>query len=440
MIKPSNNITLESLRQLWYTIVGDKTFFSLESRVFHAVSVAGFFAAILNGFVIAVMGMYLWALLMFVVSLVILLTYYVSRFKRQLYLGIVIVGVSSNLTTASTYFLTGGSNGVALLWFILIMFVITVVIPRKQFWIWIPPNFLIVIALLIAEYYHPDWVKPMYVSEKTRLIDIGQTMFEVVALFCLIIIYLKTNYKSEKSLAKERQEELEETNEAKSKLFSILAHDLKAPLASIENYLELLGQISMSAEEKSAIEKDLLRSTRQTSELLQNILSWSKDQMNGVAVHLKQIYIQNTLDNTIRIQQNLAEDKCISFMYDIHPDQQVIADPNMLQLVIRNLLNNAVKFTPAGGQIKLSCFNSADQCILVIADNGIGINQDAGDIFSLKSNGTYGTNNEKGVGLGLSLTKTYVELQGGKLWFESEPGKGSTFYVGLAPTHSACLA
>lgn len=372
--------------------------------------------------------------------MVMLVTYYFSRFKRQLYSGIVIIGVSSNLAAASTYFLTGGSNGVTLMWFILIMFVITVVIPRRQFWIFVPPNFLMVIALLIAEYHHPEWVKPMYASERNRLIDLGQTMFEVVALFCLIVIYLKTNYKREKSLAKERQEQLEETNEAKNKLFSIVAHDLKAPLAAIENYLELLGQISLSPEEKGTIEKDLLRSTRQTSELLQNILSWSKDQMNGVAVHLQQIFVQQTLDNTIRVQQNLATDKCISFIHDISPDLQVIADPNMLQLVIRNLLNNAVKFTPAGGQIKLSCMNNEDQCILVIQDNGIGISSGEDDIFSFKSNGTYGTNNEKGVGLGLSLTKTYVELQGGELWFESEPGKGTTFYVGLAPAHSACLA
>jgi len=437
---PSKIVTTESLRQLWYTVIGEKTFFSLESRVFHAVSIAGFLAAILNGLIIAIMDMYLWALLMFAVSLVMLLTYYVSRFKRKLYLGIVIIGLGSNLAAGSTYFLSGGSNGVTLLWFILIMFVITVVVPRKQFWIWVPPNFVMVIGLLIAEYYHPEWIKPMYASERNRLIDLGQTMFEVVALFCLIVIYLKTNYKREKSLAKERQEQLEETNEAKNKLFSIVAHDLKAPLASIENYLELLGQISLSPEEKGSIEKDLLRSTRQTSELLQNILSWSKDQMNGVAVHLQQIFVQQTLDNTIRVQQNLASDKCILFVHEIDAELQVIADPNMLQLVIRNLLNNAVKFTPAGGEIKLSCMNDEDQCVLVIQDNGIGINQNEADIFSLKSNGTYGTNNEKGVGLGLSLTKTYVELQGGKLWFESEPGKGTTFYVSLAPSHSTCFA
>lgn len=430
---PLNIINKEFFRQLWYSIIGDTTSFSLESRVFHAVSIAGFCAALLNAIVDAFMGMYIWSLLMVGISMLSLLTYYISRFQRQLYTGIVVLGLSSNIAAGSTYFLSGGSNGATLIWMILVMFIIIVVVPRKQFWIWIPLNFTLVIVLLVMEYHHPEWIKDIYATEKNRLIDLAQTMFEVIALFCLIVIYLKTNYKREKRLAKVRQQQLEEINEAKNKLFSIVAHDLKAPLASIQNYLELLGQISLNPQEKASIEKDLLASTRQTSELLQNILSWSKDQMNGVAVHLKQIYLLPVLENTIQVQHNLAKEKGIKFTYSLAADLQVIADPNMLQLVVRNLLNNAVKFTPTGGEISLSCKLTDDECLLIVSDNGIGITLSETEIFSLKSNGTYGTNNEKGIGLGLSLTKTYVELQDGRIWFDSEQEKGTIFYVSLAP-------
>jgi two-component system sensor histidine kinase/response regulator len=104
----------------------------------------------------------------------------------------------------------------------------------------------------------------------------------------------------------------------------------------------------------------------------------------------------------------------------------------MLQLIVRNLLNNAIKFSSVNGKIDVAITEQGKSCLIAIRDNGIGISASKKEnIFSLKSKATYGTNNEKGVGLGLKLAKTYVELQNGRIWFESAEGKGTTFYVEL---------
>ncbi|SDM22065.1 Histidine kinase-, DNA gyrase B-, and HSP90-like ATPase [Daejeonella rubra] len=110
----------------------------------------------------------------------------------------------------------------------------------------------------------------------------------------------------------------------------------------------------------------------------------------------------------------------------------VLADKDMLQLVIRNLLNNAVKFTAVGGKISIRSTVENNNCIITVTDNGRGIPYDMqADLFSMKVKSTYGTRNEKGVGLGLALCKEFAEIQNGKIWFESVPGKGTTFYISM---------
>ncbi|MGF1924521.1 MAG: sensor histidine kinase, partial [Bacteroidia bacterium] len=218
----------------------------------------------------------------------------------------------------------------------------------------------------------------------------------------------------------------------KNKLFSIVAHDLRAPLASIENYLSVLSKVDLSAEEKKTIEQSLLSSTKQTSEMLQNLLYWSKDQMLGISANLNAINLLDTLNHTIALQQTIALEKNIDLQHSIDPNLKVVADPDMLQLIVRNLLNNAVKFSLPGGEIRLMADLEVDQCVIKISDNGIGINVGEGkDIFSVKHRGNYGTQKEKGVGLGLVLAKNYIELQRGQIWYQNNPNGGTTFFISL---------
>ena len=188
----------------------------------------------------------------------------------------------------------------------------------------------------------------------------------------------------------------------------------------------------IDAIQKQMVEAELLLLTKNTSDMLSNLLSWSKSQMDGVVVTFSIINISESLRNTLDVQKLIANKKGVNLEYEINEAVNITGDKDMLQLVVRNLVNNAVKFTPAGGYVKIQSNITGADCRLVIKDNGIGISaEQQKELFTLKSKPTYGTMNEKGVGLGLLLCKEFIELQNGRIWFISSPGLGTTFYISL---------
>jgi two-component system sensor histidine kinase/response regulator len=428
---------LNLLQKKWSALIGDELLYSMECRIFNAVSIFAAIVASLNAIINFAIGLDLYGYLMLPLISVLLSGYYLSRYKNKLNIAIGIFAISFNLLCGGTYFAADGSNGVNMFTFVIIIFILSTITSKKQFWIWIPLNIFFLAILLTVEYLHPELVKTIYVDQRHKLLDTAQTFFEVIILISIITIYMKKNYNREKELAEKSLLALENSNQTKNKLFSIISHDLKSPLSSIESYLSLLNEMNITNEDKMQIERQLLSSTRQTSEMLQNILSWAMDQMDEIKVNLSSIFIYETLKHTVNLQKSIAQEKGIKLDFLADEDFMVIADPDMLQLIVRNLLNNAIKFTLPGGTVVLSIANQNGKCILSVKDDGIGIAKDEQSlIFSLNSNVTFGTNNEKGVGLGLKLTKTYVKLQNGKIWMESELNKGSNFFVSLDLSNS----
>lgn len=164
--------------------------------------------------------------------------------------------------------------------------------------------------------------------------------------------------------------------------------------------------------------------------MLTNLLTWSKMQMDGRGVRLSPVHVYEVVQRVLAIQQILADKKHVTLTSKIDPAVYVMADNNMLELIIRNLVNNAIKFTPNKGQVTISLLVKEGICQLMVTDNGIGIDSShKEEIFSLKTQSTFGTNNEKGIGLGLVLCKELQSLQHGDLWFESVLGKGTTFFA-----------
>lgn len=170
--------------------------------------------------------------------------------------------------------------------------------------------------------------------------------------------------------------------------------------------------------------------------MMTNLLSWSKSQLEGVQVNLHPVNIQRLLKDMLKVEGSIANDKGVELEYSIDDDIYVMADPNMLLLVIRNLISNAIKFTPAGGMIEV-VVEVGEGCLITITDSGKGIDEiDQEFVFSLKAKSTFGTNNEKGVGLGLILCKEFIELLGGTISFVSIPGEGTSFVVGIPVVQS----
>lgn len=229
-----------------------------------------------------------------------------------------------------------------------------------------------------------------------------------------------------------KQKELAESNAVKDKLISIIAHDIKSPLNSLKGFLFLLDSKSLSVEEQNALQKSLGDHFNHTSELIDNVLQWARSQMNGITMVKELIDIKPMSEKVVGLMQAQAMKKEIVIENRIQY-YKAYADPNMVELVFRNLMANAIKFTGQNGTITLSSRVDNDLATFCIEDNGVGISKDSiPRLFRLdKTFTTLGTEKEKGSGLGLSLCKDFIERNGGNLWLESEVGLGSKFYFTL---------
>lgn len=262
----------------------------------------------------------------------------------------------------------------------------------------------------------------------------------------LILIYLKRNnsikYMQElenknvkielqNKAFQEQTEHLENVNNVKDKLFSIISHDLKDSLSSINGFIELLRDGSLSREEFDDLVPELSENASNASLLLFNLLNWSKSQMHSLDAKPTLFDVQEIFEDKIKLIEQRLNNKGIDLI-DHSLRDFIYADRSMFEIVIQNLLANAVKFCKEGDAITIANHISNGSCIISIADTGIGISEEnINKLFKNDSFTTAGTNNEKGTGLGLSICKELVELNNGKIWVESKLNVGSTFYVQL---------
>ena len=241
-------------------------------------------------------------------------------------------------------------------------------------------------------------------------------------------------FESESNL-KATNQNLETTIKEKDKLFSIIAHDLKSPFSSILNMLKLLDDEGNGF--KDAEKRDYLKMLRNSSEniykLLENLLEWSLIQRGLVTFHTENILLNKVLETIINAMYMQLKQKEIILINKVRDNLPMAVDANMVNTIVRNLLSNAVKFTARGGTITIDSETNASFTQISIKDTGIGIPErfvpflfKAGEDIS-----RHGTEDEPSTGLGLILCKEYVERHEGKIWVESEEGKGSTFYFTL---------
>lgn len=440
--------------KIWEKLVGSKNGFSLENRVFNSVCVISM--GILLVFIPfnLLIGLPLVSMVFLASFFLCLYVYYLARYKKKYQAGANAYAVTTLAVLSANYFLNDGMDGPTVLGFFLSFQFIIAIKPPRTYWLWVIVHIVIVLALYMYEGYHPEWVIHNYRNHNIKIADMFTTYLVILVFLFFVINFIRRNYYYEKLSAERRAEaietqhlqiaaqhlQLERLNQEKNKLFSIISHDLKSPLDSIRSYLELLSAQMITEEERAVFEKELLLVTGNTSELLQNLLSWSKSQMEGSAIKLVPLNMYVTLHTSLDVQEKIAANKGILLTYSIDDDVQVIADHDMLQLVVRNLVSNAIKFTSPGGTIKIKSFINGNRCELLIKDTGKGIPEDVkGHIFTLKTSSTFGTMNEKGVGLGLVLCKEFTDMQGGRIWFESEEGKGTTFYISLPVSHDSQL-
>ncbi len=225
--------------------------------------------------------------------------------------------------------------------------------------------------------------------------------------------------------------ELRELNATKDKFFSIIAHDLRGPIGNMLSISEIIS-------EKGQVDEDTLYSflemqkelSKETIQLLENLLIWARSNTNRIDFEPALLDLNNIIKESIDGVCIQAKNKDITISDSYKAKKLVLADENMVRLILRNLLSNAVKFTQRGGEVNISATNGENNSTIVsVKDTGIGIPSDMlKNLFRIEvSNKRYGTDGEGSNGLGLLLCKEFVEKHKGKMWVESHEDKGSVF-------------
>jgi two-component system sensor histidine kinase/response regulator len=419
--------------------IGSREEFSMQHRAFHAIAVFTFFMFIAGCVLNLFQGVMELALIIFCGILVLIFLYIQSRKYGRFRLGLILYSMVGYIILFLNYYYNSGIIGPTFFLFFMSFQLLVAISPLKIHWLWVLLHVTLAFGLLIWEYYYPEWTQQTYPSRESYFLDIGSTFLMAMIIIYIITSYLLKNYNIARQQAessaleiKQQHAYLENLNIEKDKILAIISHDLRSPLASIQSFLEILNKTSLNDSTRDEINQQLLAQTKNTSEMLGNLLAWSQSQLKGGNIDLKPLSVIDTLDLAYTLHSENAKNKGVN-LHIIAPETlYVMADQEMLQVVLRNLLNNAIKFTPEGGTIQLNAMENEKGVEIIIRDNGVGIQEHKKqEIFSLNIKATQGTHNEKGIGLGLLLCKEYVERQHGSIRFESDPDSGTTFYIQL---------
>lgn len=233
-----------------------------------------------------------------------------------------------------------------------------------------------------------------------------------------------------------RSHELEELNELKDKFFSIISHDLRSPINSLAGVLNLMEKNGVSPQELPDLTRELRMQFNHTKNLITNLLSWAMLQMDKILIRKEDLDLRKIVDENFVLAASMTS-KQMNLVNDVGAGTMVHADLNMFNLIIRNLVMNAIKFTEPGGQVRVSSESRGAEVIVMVEDTGVGISPEVQKILMSRESTNYttrGTMNEKGTGLGLSLCKEFIERNNGRLWIASTVDKGTTFFVSVPKT------
>lgn len=256
--------------------------------------------------------------------------------------------------------------------------------------------------------------------------------------FLLVIIYVVL--RSRKAIQRNNVElesttgQLEETLESRDHLMGVLAHDLRSPLATLRGLLDLINSDVLTMEEIKELSKTIEPTLQKNSDTIEGLLAWSLSQSNGLNMQLENVDLKDIIESVVDRQSYNLTNKNLSISLELDEHSNAIGDESAVRMVLRNLLMNAIKFTDEGGDIyiRTRVLTGSNAVRVEVEDTGIGVHEELKkDLFNEVVTSRKGTNAEQGNGFGLSMCKTFVHKMNGNIYFESEQGKGSIFYLEL---------
>lgn len=296
---------------------------------------------------------------------------------------------------------------------------------------------------LDAEYERKTSVQQLNVQNirlnSNRRLSVFLTIFAMIVFAAAIVIY-NSRKKTVKlnRLVSEQKQELEELIEVKDKIFSVVSHDMRGPMNNIVAFVSLLEDGDIEQDRLRLYMEQIKSTMIHTSSLMENLLNWSASQMKGFTPVIENVNITDIIQHTLKGMEQSLLKKHIRVNNQVMRDTFVRGDRNMIELIVRNLVSNAIKFSRPEGILDLHASNAEKEVVLSIKDNGVGIAEskvekiNSSSVLSLES--TFGTEKEKGTGLGLMLCKHFAAIMGGSISVKSKPGMGSQFNISLPAT------
>ncbi len=307
--------------------------------------------------------------------------------------------------------------------------------PLKQMIIWLVLHSVTIFALLYAELKWPELIPYTYTDDLSRFGDLGFSYVATLIAISGAVLLVRRAYQAKERMNNElndrinaQNKRLASINEQKDKLLSILSHDLRGPLTSIKGYYDVIHNNcnDLTEQQKIEMERKLADMADSTLNLLENVLTWSRGQMNLSDYTSAETLLSSVLAEILPVHGKIARDKGVEVEVMVPADMVMYCDPGVLSTVIRNLLNNAIKFTHSGGCILISASDADQRTCISVKDNGIGMSPKVlNDIFRPNISPSFGTAHEKGSGLGLTLCKDLLEANGGSIEIVSELNVGT---------------
>ncbi len=292
------------------------------------------------------------------------------------------------------------------------------IIVHPAFWQTIYFYILIALALALAIF--------IYLKNRTqKLVEAKERLEQKVA-------ERTSEIQLQKEQIEKQNQDLEIANQTKNKFLSIISHDLRNPISSIDQMANLIcmqyGKVS--GEKMQLYFEALKNSSSQTLNLLDSLLIWAHTQTNRITIKKEQILVDDLITETASSCSSVANKKNIELKFPPKSNLKAFVDKNTIETVLRNLVTNAIKFTPENGKIEVQVEDKGSDVVFKVTDNGVGMKEEVmSNLFKIeKLTSRPGTSGERGSGLGLILCFEFLALNGGKIWVESELGKGSTFY------------
>lgn len=277
----------------------------------------------------------------------------------------------------------------------------------------------------LKEYENSRLKSENLLKQRSLYFMYGAVLLILAALIAVSFLYFKL---------KKKKKELQKANQDKDKIFSIVAHDLRSPVGTLNSMIEILTE-----EDHGLNYQDILKKFKPviagSFDMLENLLVWAKSNLGKLETNPVILSVNKIMGETISLFSHFSQEKSITIKNEADQEIKVMADRILLETVIRNLLKNAIKFTPENGSITVKSSIKNKYVVISVIDNGVGIPKDVQHSILKGFYHSEGTQNEKGTGLGLVLSKELAEKNGGSLWFSSIEGQGSTFSfsIPLAP-------